>query len=354
MSSLYLDVKYLQFISGRLRNFAKKDSNLWNFSCPICLDSASNKRKARGYVYMREQRLNFQCHNCGESMGFSRFLESVDPLLHSEYRLEVFRDKNTTQVIRPTKPVEKEEPLEAFKTSTATRLKTRVVPPEPSLLDRLMDRLDTLPDDHEAVAYVRGRKIPEDQWSKMYFIKNLRDIVQLNIEKYDGRIRTVEPRIVLPFFDLKGQLTGVTCRAIRGESLRYVVVKVKDDAPLIFGVNEMDKSKLVYVTEGPIDSLFLPNAIAVGSTSMGKINSLGLRNKVIIFDNQPRNKDVCRIIQKNIDSGVPVVIWSERNTVKDINAMHLEGIDYMSEIESRTFQGLQALNEFNEWKRCTW
>jgi hypothetical protein len=350
--SLYIDVKYVSYIAGRLRNFKKKDANLWNFSCPVCLDSANDKRKARGYIYMREQKLFAMCHNCGFSKPFGALLETVDPLLYSEYRLEVYRDKHETPVSRPKPQVEKEEPQEAFKTSTASRLKTRVVAPPPSLLDRLMDRMDTLPDDHEAVIYARGRKIPDDQFHKLYFIKNLRDIVQLNVEKYDGRIKTIEPRIVLPFFDLKGQLTGVTCRAVRGEELRYVVVKVKDDAPLIFGINDIDRSKLVYVVEGPIDSLFLPNAIAVGGTSMGKVGSLGLRNKVVIFDNQPRNKDVCRIIEKNIDAGETVVIWSERITAKDINEMSEDGIDYMKEIESRTFQGLQAKLEFNEWKKC--
>lgn len=352
--SLYIDVKYVSFIASRLRNFKKKDANLWNCACPICLDSASNKTKARGYIYMREQKLFYICHNCGASTTFGNFLEQVDPLLHSEYRLEVYRDKNTTTVIRsdPKPKQEDEDEVELFKTDTASRLKLKVSIPQPTLLDRLMDRLDTLPKDHEAVQYVLGRKISEDQLHKMYLIPRLCDIVQLNKDKYEGRINTKEPRIVLPFFDTKGQLTGVTCRAIRGESLRYVVVKVKDDAPLIFGMNDIDKSKLVYVVEGPIDSLFLPNAIAVGGTSMGKTDFLGLRNKVIVFDNQPRNKDVCRIIEKSIDSGNKVVIWSQRNTSKDINQMHEDGFDYMKEIEERTFQGLQAKLEFQEWKKC--
>jgi hypothetical protein len=352
--SLYIDVKYVSFIAGRLRNFKKKDANLWNCACPICLDSASNKTKARGYIYMREQKLFYLCHNCGYSTTFGNFLEQVDPILHSEYRLEVYRDKNMTTVARKPTPVEPdpEDTPDLFKTSTASRLKPKAVVPQPSLLDSLMDRMDTLPTDHEAVKYVRGRLIPDDQFHKMYFIPNMLDIVQLNKEKYEGRIRTNEPRIVMPFYDLKGQLTGVTCRAIRGEKLRYVVVKVKDDAPLIFGVNDIDRSKKVLVVEGPIDSMFLPNCIAVGGTSMGKINSLGLRDTTLIFDNQPRNKDVCRIIERAIDHGSNVVIWNPRIGPKDINAMHLEGIDYMREIKQRTFQGLQAKLEFNDWKKC--
>lgn len=352
--SLYIDVKYVSLIAGRLRNFKRKDTNLWNCSCPICLDSASNKTKARGYIYMREQALYYMCHNCNYSKPIGPFIEQVDPMLYGEYRLEKWRDKMAGTVVRKPKEekVEEEEPQEAFKTSTADRLRRKVVTPEPTLLDRMMDRLDTLPGDHEAVEYVRGRGIPEDQWHKMYFIPRVKDIVQLN-PKYEERIKNSEPRIVLPFFDTKGQLSGVTCRAIRGESLRYVVVKVKDGVPLIFGINDMDRSKRIYVVEGPIDSMFVPNAIAAGGTGMGKIRSLMLPDdKVIIFDNQPRNKEVCDIIERNIDAGHRVVIWNQRITQKDINEMALDGVDYMTEINSRVFRGLQAKLEFNSWKKC--
>lgn len=351
--SLYIETKYVAYIASRLRNFKKKDANLWNCSCPICLDSKSNKYKARGYIYMKEQKLYYMCHNCGASMGFGKFLEQVDAGLHSEYRVEMYRDKNTTT----RKEVKKEEPEEAnldeaFKTNTEKRLKVKPKVVPDSLLDRLMDRLDQLPDDHEAVVYADSRKIPRNQFHKMYFIPKMTDIVQLK-DKYKERIKTDEPRIVLPFYDLNGQLSGVTCRGMRGESLRYITIKIKEDTPLIFGINDIDKSKRVYVTEGPLDSMFLPNACAVGGTSMGKLRSLGLpEDKVIIFDNQPRNPEVCDIIKKNIDAGHNVVIWNSRITQKDINDMAIDGVDFMKEIESRVFRGLQAEMEFVKWRKC--
>lgn len=351
--ALYIDVKYVSFIASRLRNFKKKDATLWNCSCPICLDSKQNKHKARGYIYMREQKLFYACHNCGASMSFGKFLEDVDPILHSEYRLEVYREKNEGKVERKPKKVEPEDDVDAslFATATASRLKPTIVRPQPTLLDRLMDRLDILPREHEAVRYVAGRKIPEDQWHKMYFIPNMLDIVQLS-EKYKGRIKTQEPRIVMPFYDTKGQLTGVTCRAIRGEKLRYIVVKVKEDAPLIFGINDIDRTKKVYVVEGPIDSMFVPNCIAVGGTAMQRVNYLGLNDTTIVFDNQPRNKDVCRIQERAISNGENVVVWNPRLSQKDINDMAQDGINYMREINTRTFQGLQAKLEFDNWKKC--
>jgi transcription elongation factor Elf1 len=354
MTALYIDVKYVSYIAGRLSQFKKKDATLWNFRCPICLDSKTNKYKARGYLFAKEQKLFYSCHNCGASMHFGAFLESVDPVVYGEYRRECYQEKN--QGVR--KKVEKVERVEddeliknLAKTDTAARFAKKVVAPPPSLLDGLMDRLDRLPGEHEAVRYALDRKIPKDQLHKMYFIPNMLDIVQLSA-RYEGRIKSQEPRIVMPFYDTKGQLTGVTCRAIRGESLRYVVVKVKDDVPLIFGINDIDRSKKVYVVEGPIDSMFIPNAVAVGGTGMGKINFLGLSDTTIVFDNQPRNKDVCRIQERAIANGNNVVVWNPRLTQKDINDMAKDGVDYMKEIDSRTYSGLQAKLEFDRWKKC--
>jgi hypothetical protein len=224
---------------------------------------------------------------------------------------------------------------------------------EEKLLDRLLDRLDTLPDTNEAVVFATKRNIPKEKFKLLYYIDNVKNIIQLN-ESYKESIRGNEPRLVLPFYDNNGQLSGVTCRALRGETLRYITVKVKEDAPLIFGISDVDTKKTIYVVEGPIDSLFIDNCIAVSGTSFGKINSLGIStdNMVLIFDNQPRNKEVCKIIEKNIDQGYNVVIWPQNIEDKDINDMVTAGRDVKSIIKKNTFKGLTAKAKFIAWKRC--
>jgi hypothetical protein len=224
---------------------------------------------------------------------------------------------------------------------------------EERLLDKLIDRLDQLPGDHEAVLFCKQRNIPTVKFKQLYFISNVKDIVQLN-NTYKESIRTEEPRLVFPFYDSNGQLSGVTCRALRSETLRYITVKVKDNVPLLFGINEIDTKKTIYVVEGPIDSLFLDNCIAAAGTSFGKINSLNINTNsmVLIFDNQPRNKEVCKIIEKNIDQGYNVVIWPQNIEEKDINDMVTAGRDVKNIIKKNTFQGLTAKAKFIAWKRC--
>lgn len=337
--SLFLDQKFLSLISNRLPLFKKKDDHLYNCRCVLCGDSTKNKRKARGYFFKYKNELRYKCHNCDASQTFANFLKNLDSQLYSQYALEKYSESGFVQRGNSIPEFNFEEPQ--FKAE------------EERLLDHLLERLDKLTDDHEAVKFCLERNIPRDKFSKIYFIDNVKNIVQLN-SSYKEAIRGEEPRLVFPFYDSHGQLSGVTCRAIRGEALRYITVKVKDNVPLLFGINDISTDKTVYVVEGPIDSLFLDNCIAAAGTSFGKISTIDISPEklVLVFDNQPRNKEVCKIIERNIAQGYNVVIWPQTVVEKDINDMVTAGRNVKSIIKQNTFNGLTAKAKFMAWKRC--
>lgn len=274
-------------------------------------------------------------------MHFGSFLKQLDGYQYNQYVMERYNEGLPTNV-----PHQKAE--NKFKMKEPIFEKS-----EETLLDKLLDRLDTLPEDNEAVQFCLNRKIPRDKFKRLYFIKNMKDIGQLS-SKYKDKITTEEPRLVIPFYNHNGQLSGVTCRALRNESLRYILIKIKEDEQLIFGMNEVDKTKPIHVVEGPLDSLFLPNAIAVGGTSFGKLETIGLPkdNMIVIIDNQPRNKEVCKIIDNVIKKNYNVVIWPQTIEEKDINEMVLNGSDPLKTIKRNTFKGLDAQMRFVAWKRC--
>jgi hypothetical protein len=335
--SVFLDQKYLLLISNRLPLFKKKKDQVYNCRCILCGDSAKKKNKARGYFFAFKTDLMYKCYNCGASMQFGTFLKGVDTLIHSEYALERYSEGHVNSNVRLQFTFEEPKFVEA----------------EEALLDKILDRLDKLDDTNEAVQYCIKRNIPKEKFKQLYFIDNIANIVQLN-DKYKASIKGQEPRLVLPFYDEHGQLSGVTCRALRGEALRYVTIKVKEEVPLIFGFDSVDKEKTVYVVEGPIDSLFLPNSIAIGSSDLktvGKIN-LPKEKLVLIFDNQPRNTEICKLIDKAITNNYKVVVWPQTLQYKDINEMVLGGIDPVKIINSNTFEGLTAKAKLMSWKRC--
>lgn len=336
--SLFVDMKYLRLISNRLLLFKQKSDRLFNCRCPLCGDSATKKNKARGYFFPHKNNLFFKCHNCGASLGFGTFLKDFDPLQYGSYALENFEENHQNN--RPKFSFVMNEPRIATKK-------------EPRLIDQLLDRLDKLPEDSEAVQFCLNRKIPKEKFDMLYYIPHVADLDQLN-PKYRENIKGREPRLVLPFFDKDGNMTGVTCRALDVHPLRYITAKIREDDILVFGLPEVDKSKDIYVVEGPIDSLFLDNAIAVSGTSFGKIGKLDLPNDklVVVFDNQPRNREVVKLLGRVVDAGFRVVIWPQTVEEKDINDMVLAGKDVKRIVKENVYQGLAAKAKYVAWKRC--
>jgi len=336
--SLFVDLKYLKLICNQLPLFKQKNDKVYNCRCIICGDSSKKKNKARGYFYAVKNDLLYRCFNCDASMQFGSFLKSIDSILYSQYVLERY-----TEGLPFNKPHQKiddrfkmEEPV--FKAK--------------NILDQFLDRLDSLPVDNEAVLFCKKRKIPIEEYKNLYYIDNIKKIEQI-FDKYKDKIQTAEPRLVIPFTDSAGELLGITCRALQNESLRYLTLKVKDDVPLVFR-REINCEKDIYVVEGPIDSLFLKNSLAVAGSNFTKLDFLEYRKEklVVIADNQPRNKEICKIIEKVIDNNYRVVIWPQTLLEKDINDMVLAEKNPINIIKKNTFIGLEAKIKFIAWKRC--
>ena len=170
-------------------------------------------------------------------------------------------------------------------------------------------------------------------------------------EKYKDRVLGEEPRLVIPYYK-DDQLVGLTCRALGNESLRYLTLRVDDNLPLIYNIDNVDIDRIIYVTEGPIDSLFLVNSVAVSNADLKKVSNYFPKDKlVLVFDNEPRNEEIVKIINKAIEDKFKVVIWPTFIKEKDINDMQLNKINYKELIKNNTYSGLTLQLNFNKWKR---
>jgi hypothetical protein len=123
-----------------------------------------------------------------------------------------------------------------------------------------------------------------------------------------------------------------------------------DDAPKIYGLDEVQKDKTVYVTEGPFDSTFISNSIALCGAD-GDVDKWGVNDCVWVYDNEPRNSEILSRISRLIEDGQKVVIWPSTIKEKDINNMVLSGLDVQSVIESNTYSSLEAKLKFTTWKK---
>lgn len=314
---LYTDVIYASRLGAYLRNFKRKNNYLFNASCPICGDSKKDKRKARLYIYQHKDALMVKCHKCGFGSSLGNFIKELDYILYTEYRLETLKDDpNYKPKVRPPADISSD----AFASSKQIVLPKK----EQEIVDSVLDDLtpiNMLPPNHPAVTFVRNRKIPEDMESLFYYTDTFYQYVNTNIEpdKYTN-INNDHPRLIIPFINEFGKVFALQGRSLDGREPRYFTIKINKDDEKIFGMDRVDYSKRVYITEGPIDSLFLPNALAVSGSSFDSptVKRI-LTNATIISDNEPRHKNIVAIMEKNIAKGYSIVIWPERIREKDIN-----------------------------------
>ena len=257
-----------------------------------------------------------------------KFLNALDPILAKNYIADSFIDKNKWEI---QEPVKKEKPV---------RVK----------IDGLKNVMK-LPRDHQAIKYIASRKIPLENLKDLYYTDNfnkwVNNIIPMKLnENYD------EPRIVIPFFDKEKKLFGVTGRSLKPDGLRYITIMFDENERKIFGLDRVDFTKKYYVLEGAMDSFFLNNAIAMAGADLDLKSLPNKGNAVIVMDNEPRNAEIHKRIEKAIRDGFSVCIWPKNIKEKDVNNMVLAKIENIEDIiDKNTFKGLEAETVLASWKK---
>ena len=319
----HVDSKFIGLISPKLQKFKRVKPDLYNFRCPICGDSKKNKSKTRGYLYAVKTNVNFKCHNCGASMSLNNFLKTLDPYIHKQYTFEKFKDGHTGRNFVAEEPKFKFEP---------PKFKPKLDLPKAS-------------ENQIAKQYLEKRNINP---SKFYYTDTFKGWVNTLVTKFDD-VKYDEPRIIIPLI-YENQLIGIQGRSLGPNSVKYITIMLDEDAPKIYGLDEVDTKKPIYILEGPFDSTFIENSVAMCGADLD-IGSFGWSDYIWVFDNEPRNREINSRISKVIDRGDKVVIWPQNIEEKDINDMVLGGHDVKSVLESNTFSGLKAKLKFNSWKK---
>ena len=341
----WIDVKYIGALAPRLSMFSRKDDNIWNMRCPICGDSRKSKTKARGYILGKNGKYMYTCHNCNVSMSFARFLEQIDPAAYEDYRKETFLERvgGTERIVEPAPDISKFITPKFIKYTALSDL-------------RKISQLDV---DHPARRYVVSRKIPPPLHSKLFYAPKFKKWTNtLKPGKFDPeKIGKDEPRLIIPFVDQQGNLIGYQGRSFFDVEPKYITIILNEDKPRVYGLDRIDLSKPVYVVEGPIDSMFLHNCLAMGGAHLDKTTSqIGLKPEktTIVYDNEPRNRDIVKAIEKGIENGYNVCIWPESMVHKDINDMICAGMtteQIHRIIDQNTYRDLLAKMRVTQWKK---
>ena len=352
--SLYLDCKYLNLISNKLDLFKKVNTNLWNFRCPICGDSKIDKTKARGYFYTIKgsNQLFYKCHNCGYGTTFQAFLKSFDQFLYRKYLLEKLSTERNqaNRLDQLDKQAEQSAKLNTLKSEGIQTITNRAI-------FSALQRVDTLDQNHFCKKYVDNRKISQCYQSKLYYCEDFRKFVNSVIPNKFQNTKKVEQRLIIPYFDKNNQCIGFQGRSLDpNETIRYITIKLNQQVDMIYGLDTCNFAKTVYVTEGPIDSMFIPNCLAVSGSSYDSNKTINLlkQSVVIVPDNERRNPQTCNHIKNSLNQGFKVVLWPEHLPFKDINEAIIFG--YSSEqlldiINNNIVEGYSGLIRLNFWRK---
>lgn len=331
----YIDMKYVNMLSGRLLRFQVKHRNPLkvNFRCPVCNDSKTSQKKARGWITenTKTHTLFYSCFNCGASNSFQNFLKEQDPILYKDYIAEKFLSKergtNESTIPNPEKPVFDKSPLKSIK------------------------KISQLRHDHPVKAYIEKRQIPSDQHYRLYYAPKFKTWINSIIPDKFPSFAKDEPRLILPFFDEDGTCFGVSARGFDPNGLRYITIMFRE-VPKIFGLEKVNFDKPYLVVEGAIDSLFLNNAVAMAGAD-GNVSGLkNIENATFVFDAEPRNLEITKRMEKLLRKGYKVCIWPHNVPAKDINEMWLKGKrDIEKTIKENTFSGLEGQLRLTAWRK---
>lgn len=337
------DLRYAGILSTRLERFSIKSYTPYraNCRCPICGDSQKSKTKARGWLLQKDANILYYCHNCHASLGLANFLKEVDMALYNSYTMDRGLEKFQSRPKEPVKPLDKLTQAQPFFTKKGSPLLA-------------LKKISSLNFSHKAKKYIEKRKIPASKHYKLYYTDNFNSWVNSLIPGKMPELR--EERIVLPFIDSRNKVFGFQGRALDDSSLRYITIMLDESMPKLFGLNDVNFDDTYYVVEGPIDSLFINNCIAMAGADGNASGLRNVQNAVFIFDNEPRNKQIVERMEKCIESGYKVFIWPESIVDKDINdvvlSTNMNSAQLKTMIDSNTHSGLSAKLQISYWRKC--
>ena len=294
-------------------------------------------------MFQKGTNLFFNCHNCGVGTNLGNLIKQVDPSLHKEYVLERYKSG--------------ESGFSNFKSPSFDIPAPRFDKVAKEKHFEHAEWVSKLPSGHFCLVYCTNRRFLSIMRDTLLFTPNYKKFCDALVPNH-GKEITADARLVIPFYDKYNTLIGVSGRALENSDykLRYVTLRTTESQDkLIYGIDKVNTNELVKIVEGPLDSMFLTNCVGSGDSALIQTAKLlDAENKVLIFDNEPRNKEIVKLMDDAIKLGYNVVIWPDTMEQKDINEMVMAGFS-PDEIEriisSNTFTGLRAQMKFISWKK---
>jgi hypothetical protein len=285
------------------RALYKPSQSAYNAECCICNEGKSSGKKRRLFYFT--QKRYFYCFNCSKSWNEIQWLQEAA----SKSYIEILNESNGFIIdIKPT---------------TLTKLsitQDKDVAPLPQGCISLEDscQIEFYKDNKRnykrllhAVDYCVQRRL----FTAINRSKHL--YVSFNDKKHCNRL-------VIPFYDYNGTLACYQSRALLNHQFpKYIT---KEGEKCFYGEDKIDPLiPYIFIFEGPIDAMFVRNAVAMAGTDVSFkqqqfLNKCIGYEKIFVYDNDIDNVVLTKKIKKRLSNNDRVFIWPKKfSKYKDVN-----------------------------------
>jgi DNA primase len=289
------------FYSYCRRPIHKKYQNVFNAECPVCKEGKSAGRTRRLFYFPHKQ--YFYCHNCVKSWRPFEWVKDITGWTFPE----IVRKNNEKEGLVQTKKL------------VYPIVQAQKVIEIPDLPENSIDLTDKTQIEYYndnkfvklALNYCQKRRLWTATNSCKRFYLSLEDRVHKN-------------RLVIPFISDNGKTNCYQTRALTENQFPKYLTKFGEKE--MFGINNINEEiPYVFIFEGPIDSMFVKNGVAMASLAptehqLQQLTNLIGYEQIWVFDNDKNNKQTSRKIEKYIKEGKKIFVWpKEFQKFKDFN-----------------------------------
>lgn len=294
----------------------KKIEGVYNAGCPICKEGKSLGKKKRLFFYPKSQ--SFYCFNCARSWSALYWIAEASSLSLDDIKQEALSDSGSEEILLGTD------------ITTNYKRRNQELPFDSINLNDLiqLSYYNNNKTVQMCLSYMKERRLLSAVNKCEAFYISLKDFTHKN-------------RLCIPFYDGK-KIQFYQTRSLDGSQPKYLSKSGGEKS--IFNINKIDVDlDYIFLTEGPIDSMFIKNGVGIGGLNITELQQKQLskypfHKKIWILDNPKLDATAKEKMRELLLKGESVFRWNVGCGYKDLNEWcvkeQLDGIDYNIIIDS--------------------
>ena len=306
----------------------KKYQRVYNAECCVCGEGHSAGRKRRLFYFPDDR--YFYCFNCSRSWSELNWIHEISK-------------KPVYEILKETKTFHSSKEIQ---TKIAKQNEAVKAVDVPALPDDAIDIFDS-----NQVVFHKEEKLVKNS---VQYAQKRRLFTAVNRPKslyVSLRDKVHKNRLIIPFYGESGKVESYQSRSLDGDVYPKYLTKYGEKS--LYGENNIDNDiPYIFIFEGPIDAMFVKNAVAVGGSSMTDkqesfIKKCVDKEIIYVYDNDKNNKEMSKKIKNLIKQNKKLFVWpKEFKKFKDVNEiccnLHLDELPYKFIVQN-SYSGVEAL-----------